>query len=496
MALQTARQASLNLPNNWKTPEYFCSDHTRPEDIAKEFAFCCASREYFIQRYCKIYDKQLRRWTPFTLWPEQALALYGLESSDYVVVLKARQLGLTWLVVAYDLYDFIFNPIHKPLLFSKGDAEVITIIDERYQGMYERLPRWLQAESVDIDNKHDLAISTGSHVRGRSTKGGRSYEGTRVIVDEADYVRNLPELMRSVQPIIDDGGQIILLSTSDKDAPLSEFKRIFRMAAAGKSRWKSIFLSWRANPARTDEWYEETRNDIMLRTGSDDSMKSEFPNDAAEALAPAEFNKKLPVNFIQKIYTEKDPIGQAVLATVQGLVVYRKPQDGVQYYIGADTAEGLPHGDLSAMAVVDEVGRQCAVYNETSEPHIFGSDISKVSEYYNEAWANVERNNHGHAVIGWLKDHSTVWIVPYFVDGRAGWLDNSKGKALLYDGLVEMVGENKCDIVDPETFNQVASIERTTLRAPDKMHDDVADAYALAVACLKYQPPVPQIRRL
>lgn len=491
-----ARKTALQIPNDWPTPEFFTHGKPSKQQIVQEYLFCQASKDYFIERYCQIYDKQKRRWVRFMLWPEQYAALQHLEISDYIVILKARQLGLTWLVVAYDLHDFIFNPIHKPLIFSKGDAEVISIIDERYQSMYERLPKWMQAKAIEVDNKHDLKISTGSHAKGRSTKGGRSYEGTRVILDEADYVRNISELMRAVQPIIDDGGQIILLSTSNKDYPLSEFKRIFRVARLGKSRWKHIFLSWRAHPGRDDTWYEETRNDIIERTGSDDSMKSEFPNDADEALAPAEFNKKLPAGFLGKVYIASDPVGDAVLETVRGLIVYRKPEAGLEYYIGADTAEGLPHGDLSALAVVDETGRQCAIYNETSEPHVFGSDISKISQFYNGASANVERNNHGHAVIGWLKDNSTVWIVPYHVDGRPGWLDNSKGKALLYDGLVEMVGEQKCTIVDPETFSQVASIERTTLRAPKDMHDDVADAYALAVACLRYQAPTPQIRRL
>lgn len=63
-------------------------------------------------------------------------------------------------------------------------------------------------------------------------------------------------------------------------------------------------------------------------------------------------------------------------------------------------------------------------------------------------------------------------------DGRPGWLSNVKGKPLLY-GLLA-VKEGACRVRDLETANQLASIEASTLRAPSGLHDDRADAYALA----------------
>ena len=91
----------------------------------------------------------------------------------------------------------------------------------------------------------------------------------------------------------------------------------------------------------------------------------------------------------------------------------------------------------------------------------------------------VERNNHGHAVILWLQSYGELEI-QLGSDGKAGWLNNSLGKSTMYGDLADAFRDGSTTIRDPDTFNQIVSLEGSTLRAPENEHDDRSDSYALA----------------
>jgi hypothetical protein len=102
----------------------------------------------------------------------------------------------------------------------------------------------------------------------------------------------------------------------------------------------------------------------------------------------------------------------------------------------------------------------------------------------------VERNNHGHAVLLWLRDNSRLSRLCGH-DQHPGWLTNSKGKALLLDRCAEAFREKKTKLHSSATYLQLASIEGATLRAPEGQHDDRAIGYALALAA-KHKAARPQ----
>ncbi len=98
----------------------------------------------------------------------------------------------------------------------------------------------------------------------------------------------------------------------------------------------------------------------------------------------------------------------------------------------------------------------------------------------------IERNNHGHLVIREVQCDGGMQVLDGY-DGRPGWLSNVKGKPLLYGLLAAAVKDQACVVRDTETANQLASVEASTLRAPAGLHDDRADAFALAVAGLAWR---------
>lgn len=455
-------------------------------DEKLEWLTCAESPTYFIHNYLWIYDATLHTWIPFHLWPGQATTLKDIQDNLLVVILKARQLGLTWLCLGFALWLMLFHPAAAVLIFSRRDDEAVYLLGtERLKGMYFRLPDWMQARGILNDNDHEWALSNGSVARAFPTTAGDSYTASLVIVDEADLLPDLGKVMNAVKPTIDGGGRMILLSRADNSKPESEFKQIYRGGKTNTNGWKAIFLPWTVRPDRGPDWYAAQKADILSRTGSLDDLLQQYPETDVEALSPRTMDKRIAPEWLQQCYLEIPRIKPGKAPAIPGLIIFTEPQPGHQYVIGVDPAEGNPTSDDSALTVLDkDNGEEVASLAGKFQPATIGSHADEIGRYYNGAGILVERNNHGHAVILWLRDHSQLRRLPGY-DGKDGWLDNSKGKTLLYSTCADAFREKTTTIHSFDTYVQLSSIDGSTLLAPEGQHDDRADSYALALCGTK-----------
>jgi hypothetical protein len=435
-------------------------------------------------------EDETRHWTSFALWPAQRHALAALDTHRRLVLLKARQLGLSWLVLGYALWQMLFRPIATVLLWSKTDREAMELVGYRLAGMYERLPRHLK--SGGKATKHGIDLGNGSRAMAFPTTGGRSYTATVAIVDEADFVPDLNKLLDAAQPTVDAGGKLILVSTVDKEKPTSAFKKLYRDADHGENGFAPIFLPWQAHPERTQAWYDETKR-TMISRASIDKLHQEYPATSDEALAASTQLARLPQGWLVRCWDELDPLAEESCVrpyyghgergpAIPGLRVYQVPALGHHYLVGADTAEGNPTSDNSAFEVLDEAtGEEVASFAGKVEPAVYGGYLHKVGTWYNSARLMVERNNHGHAVLLWLRDNSPLELMNGH-DGNTGWLTSTKGKILLYDACAELVRNAEVQLHDHDTYSELATVEGATLKAPEPLPDDRATAFALACA--------------
>ena len=295
----------------------------------KEVRKCRRSVAYFLDTYAQVLSEEAGSWAPFRLWPEQIKVLRTIEDNRLVVALKARQLGMTWLLVGFVLWLVLFHPIATVLLFSRRDDEATDLLTTRLKGMHSRLPVWLQASSAEPNNNHEWALANGSRVKAFPTGAGDSYTASFVFVDEADLVPDLGRLMRAVKPTIDAGGRMVLLSRADKSKPQSQFKRIYLAAKQKLSDWVAIFLPWFARPGRDDAWYETQKRDILARTGSLDDLAEQYPATDTEALAARSLDKRIAPQWLEQCYHELPPQrhlpGQP---SIPGLEVFVTPRQG------------------------------------------------------------------------------------------------------------------------------------------------------------------------
>jgi hypothetical protein len=446
---------------------------------------CLKAPGYFVETFGYIYDATLREWMPFRLWDFQLQTLQTIADNRLTVILKARQLGLTWLVLGYALWLVLFRPAATVLLFSRRDEEAIDLLRTRLRGMYNRLPAWLQVSSFTVDNDHEWEFSNGSRVLAFPTTAGDSYSATLAIVDEADLLPDLGRLLRGAKPTIDAGGKMILLSRADKTQPQSVFKRIYKGAKQKETDWVSVFLPWNARPDRDEAWYQAQKAEIVCRTSSLDDLHEQYPATDVEAMAPRTLDKRIAPGWLQQCYVEGPSMSLHDIPqapAIPGLCVYALPQPSHRYVIGADPAEGNPTSDDSALAVLDtESGEEVATLAGKFQPAVVAAHARALSIWYNGAGVLVERNNHGHAVLMALSERGDVRVLSGH-DGKGGWHSSQLGKALLYDRCTDMFRNGEVTLHTFATFTQLASIDGSTLRAPEGEPDDRADAFALACA--------------
>ncbi len=250
-------------------------------DNSPEWSACASDAAYFTDEYVQIDEPQGGDLTvvPFKLWPEQAVALLRMATERLLIILKARQLGITWLCCAYALWLCIFKPGQVVLLFSKGAIEAYELA-RRIRVMYFRLPLWMRERNPLVkDNLSELTWANGSRVQSLAAtrSAGRSFTASLVLMDEAAFMQWADELYTALKPTIDGGGQLFVVSTANGEGGL--FHKLWADAVKGLNNFATLFLSWRARPGRDDAW----RARVAAEALSSVMDLQEYPGTAEEA---------------------------------------------------------------------------------------------------------------------------------------------------------------------------------------------------------------------
>jgi len=467
-------------------------------DTEEEWRRCAVSPVYFIHNYCSLFSAEYQDWIPFRLWPFQAQIIKALSEHVYVVNLKCRQIGFTWVAKAFDLHPMIFAPIVKGVIFSRDLdlAKKELSPEEGLKGMYQRLPSWITRHlRITKDNAQEFGLSNGSTFKAFSYTQGEGGTYTHIIFDETDRYA-IPGrdkvLFNNVKPAMEKAKSVAMGSISDKTRPNSLIKNIYRAAKEGKNEWYPIFIPWHSRPDRDKEWYKKELASAIAREKDEargkDWMAQQYPTTDDEAMAPTTQNKRIPYSHLQLVFKIKRPLRKHDGPAIPGLRVYRVPEAGKKYVLGADPAEGVPGGDDSSCDVLDkDTGEQVATLRGKYEPKaVFPGFLFQIAQYFNDADIMVERNNHGHAVLGALDGlvasapGCQIELLRYPHDNKEGWLSSTKGKTLLYDECASQIKEEDTTIYDGITKDQLSDIDINTLRAAQGDHEDAADSYALA----------------
>lgn len=268
--------------------------------VELELRKCANDAAYFVDTYVKILDPgPPPREMDLCLWPEQREVLSAMVTSPRICVLKARQLGLTWLALAYALWRMLFMPGYRVVCFSLGEKETQGLL-ERVAFILRRLPKWMCREQVKGDRSWRLFAPVGpvwrvttealyiQHPNGltsvmqafaSTTSAGRSYTANLVLLDEFANVRFPDKIWSSALPTVSKAGgfgQVFVISTMELG---TFYEGVVNDAMNSLNGFLFIFLPWTVDPARTPEWRE-----ARAKEDPENHMR-EYPATVEEAMS-------------------------------------------------------------------------------------------------------------------------------------------------------------------------------------------------------------------
>ena len=391
---------------------------------------------YFLAKFCYIEDKELKAPMLFKLWPTQERILPKILDSMLLVILKARQLGLTWLCAAYCLWFVITKPMKLIVVISAKGDWAVEFMDRVYFIM-RLLPAYLLPKIIKQTSENLVVEFPGglqSTLKSIPTTeaGAQSKTPDVLILDETCWNPYIREIYNASKPgIVAAAGRIIAISNSIKTAPGWGWTRdIFTGAMKNENDFDWIFMPWWDRPGRaTDEEIKQFEKDGThpkafiegeLRGGMHpDDAKAHYPatiEEAISAISGSYFGKSLarhdkPVPGIKGrlTYNKQSKLVDFAPETHGILEVWRYPYylladyDEIpwerRYCIGSDVSEGLGQS-YSVAYVMDRKSQEfiARLRSNRVDAHTWAKLLYWLSDYYSysrpssgESWHEKER---------------------------------------------------------------------------------------------------------
>ncbi len=246
---------------------------------------------FFVENFVYIEDRDAPGLAIlFHLWDGQRKTLQAFMYNRLNIVLKARQLGLTWLSLAYAVWNIIFKPGYMVVALSKKDDDAKELV-RRVGFILRHMPAWLiryKKDAVgwsgliweDTTSQITVHYPNGEDAMFKSftaaPDSGRSFTANLVILDEWAFQQWAREIWTAAYPTINrpTGGQLIGLSTMSRG---TLFEDIWLASKEGSNTFNRIFLGWDTDPRRTQQWYKQTKKDLG------DAILAEYPATEEEA---------------------------------------------------------------------------------------------------------------------------------------------------------------------------------------------------------------------
>ena len=381
-----------------------------PAWYAQEYARCSTDPWYFLTTYCYVRvpgEGAVR----FKEWEHQKQLLYLLQNHDRIIVLKARQLGVSWFLAAYALWNVLFIDGANVLMFSRRETEA-TEMKERAKFVWRHLPSFLQLP-IGKDNDEMLTFpAKESKIQSfpATENAGIGETSTLVILDEWAAMAYASGLYATILPTVEHG-TLIGVSTAKGKGNL--FAKIYWDAKAGKNSFVPVFIPYNIVRGRDRAWWEKQAMDMPGYMAH-----QEYPLHEADAFLVSgtcmfdiEALRAMPTDqyyfFFEGTQTE----------------IYQEYNPTHTYSAGIDTALGVAGGDYSCIQIVDETaGTQAAKLRRRIPLDQFSELALNLCLMYGQPGVIIELQPQGLLVIKVFRDAKyPVHKIYHRSKGNPGW---------------------------------------------------------------------------
>jgi hypothetical protein len=498
-----------------------------------------------------------------------------------LIYLKARRIHATTGTAAHFFHDTAFQAGVHTAVIAHDDLSTQNIfgIYKRFHERYKPFAGVIRMPESRVKGDKLIFAYGGnpesSFIQVKTAKTatfGRSFRLTNVHFSEFPYYWSPAELLGAVMAAVPKTPDTTAVIEGTAKTIGDEFHKMWQqsMDPASQSEWVGLFMGWWEHPDnRMPSSVDPSRFMNDLRQGERELMekfnlnleqlawrrwtiindfagdvirfKREHPATPEEAFTASSRNRfSVPHVERQPIIREpmvgelvEDPIGiekrLVFLPGEYGAVrVWKKPEKGRLYAVGADCAQGLDVGpgdgtsdpDYSVGQVLDrDTGEQVACLRGRMMPGETGRYMARLCAWYNMAQCCGERNPGGGGVSmleamlnadypSGLIYHRSVTPDqdPQVRSDRIGWDTTGVSRPLLLGYLDEAIRQNSLTIHDAITQLELLTFvigANGKAEAQRGCHDDTVIALALAVVVILRMPrpaaremlKAPEIRR-
>lgn len=466
-------------------------------------------------------------------WRWQRWIAERILSDKRITILKGRQIGVTWVVLACDVAEAILMPDTASLLYRQREDEAIDNV-RRWWALYWSLPPWfrqgievIKPDKVERPGAGGIALK---HADGRlseivpmtsAASSGHGRSVRRVILDEAAHIEKLASIRAAVEPAAGRAGITSISTANGRSNPdTGEGNEFHRLWVAPNSGYKRVFLPYDVHPDRDGDWYDTAPEVQSLPMHL---RQQNFPRDEHEAFALSDrlfFDPDVLARYREKVRAPEyrfdwvDDVGALVKRGnakqrkyEDGLIrLYQEPREWSKYAIGADvsTGRGADYSaayvvDLSSLAICAEFIGKVGADLYAAQLHYLGKWFGTGSGCSRDALIAVEQQGgYGEAVLVSLRDgregrpaYKNLYIHPMSskldlsLAKVYGFPMNEKTRTLAINQLEKHTRDMTLPWVTNDLLYQMEEFVHhdsgTSPRARDGSHDDCVMAAAVAL---------------
>jgi len=455
------------------------------EKIVKEVVKSGKNPVYFINTYCKIPHPG-KGLIPFKTYDFQKDLVDELALHRFMIVLKARQLGISTITAAYVAWLCLFHRDKNVLVVATKLTTAANLV-KKVKTILKNLPPWLKIADLTIDNKNSIELSNGSQVKASSTSGdaGRSEALSLLVIDEAAHIENLDELWTGLYPTISTGGRCIAISTPNGVGDW--FHETYVGAECGENDFKATKLLWDTHPERDQEWFDvETKN--MSKRQIAQEYECNFNTSGDTVIHPDD--------IIRIKAMIKEP--EYRVGFDRNIWIWEDAQDENSYLLCADVARGDGKDSSTFQVIKLETMEIVCEYKGKPTPDIFAEMIYTTASQYNMAMAVIENNSVGYHVLEKLKekDYKNIYhsrkgtheyVEQFQAEGNSsiipGFTTSSKTRPLIIAKFEEFVRNKVLTIYSKRLANELDTFiwRNGRAQAQRSYNDDLI--MAIAIGC-------------
>lgn len=456
-------------------------------------------------------------------WEWQQATLNSWVDNPKTIILKARQLGITWLAGLYALHMVQFRPGSRTLIFSIKETEASKAVG-RIWDMRESLPTFLRTgevlkptrgarPSTELVIRHDDGRVSSVIAFASSKAAGHGETAALVILDEFSRQEYASDTWKAVLPTASKGGRIVTISTGNGVSSVTRQGDVagnffhWLWTNADENNIEKEFLAWDRHPNRDEDWYTLNANPLPAADRGEQYPRDENeafiltgdPYFDREALMDYRDNRKRTPLYRFDFVSVNQRKARAVKHPLGKIWMFELPNPMVKYAIALDTATGRGEDyssatviDLSTMAFVARFHGRMEGIEMAEQLHFLGKlyntaiiAVEAAGGFGEPVILSLRSDKHGRPKYPKLYRHRQETRPDSPQMKTYGYPVNTKTRPLLLTQLELALRERAIPYMDTDTINEYQTfVHRNTNpspRAQEGCNDDRVMSDAIAV---------------